>query len=235
MPPKRKSKVTKADDVPKDAPPAKRPRRRNVPASADNISEKIDALLASDAGEETFASSLGIDLGTSDGLYQLLVASLIFSARINMDIAASTAKLVIEKVPSLKDLKESTWDQRVEWLTEGKYTRYREKTATQLGELAEMLQEKGGSVEAIREAAGKDAQRERKTLKDFKGIGDVGVDIFLRDAQAVFDEVFPFAGKRDLASAKNAGLATTAKGLLEQVGGDKQKFLRLLTALIKHK
>ena len=44
-------------------------------------------------------------------------------------------------------LKKSSWEERTQVLTEGGYTRYREKTATALGELADLILEKYGKLD----------------------------------------------------------------------------------------
>ena len=46
----------------------------------------------------------------------------------------------------IETLKKSTWQERTEVLTKGGYTRYREKTATALGELAEFIEKEYGAL-----------------------------------------------------------------------------------------
>jgi len=61
-----------------------------------------------------------------------------------------------------------------------------------LGDLcSHLLDEYSGDLQRLRDAADRDPAAERKMLKAFKGLGDVGVDIFLREAQAVWDELIP--------------------------------------------
>lgn len=55
-----------------------------------------------------------------------------------------------------------------------------------------------------------------------KGVGEMGVNIFLREAQAAWEEVYPFADKRTLDMAKQRGLPSkSAKELAEQCGDDR--------------
>jgi hypothetical protein len=39
------------------------------------------------------------------------------------------------------------------------------------------------------------------TPEEFKGIGDAGADIFCREVQIVWDELYPFADRKALATA----------------------------------
>ena len=61
----------------------------------------------------------------------------------------------------------------------------------------------------------------------------VGVDIFFREAQLVWDEVSPFIDKRASESAEKLGLPTTAEELQKLVGGDKKKLAVLAAALVR--
>ena len=71
--------------------------------------------------------------------------AMLTSARISHDLATKSVKCLIEAgYHDLETLKKSSWEERTEVLTKGGYTRYREKTATGLGELAEFMSEKYG-------------------------------------------------------------------------------------------
>ena len=127
----------------------------------------------------------------------------------------------------------STWEQRVQALDEGGYVRYDERTATMLGETAGMLGDMySGDLRRLREAAGRDPDRERKLLDQFKGVGEVAVNIFFREAQLAWPELYPFADARTLASAKALGLPADPKKLAGLVRGRRQ-FVRLVAALIR--
>ena len=66
-----------------------------------------------------------------------------------------------------------------------------------------------------------------------QGFGDVAVNIFCREAQEVWEELFPFADDRSLKLAAEHGLPDQAAQLAELVGNDRHKFVRLLAALIR--
>ncbi|EPQ56250.1 hypothetical protein GLOTRDRAFT_39600, partial [Gloeophyllum trabeum ATCC 11539] len=101
-------------------------------------------------------------------------------------------------------MRDTTWEQRMEYLTEGGYTHYRERTATFLGEMSDRLLEKyGGDLNNLREAAQNNPSKERKLLKEFKArIGEVGVSIFLWDVQVVWEENYPHINGEALKAAQ---------------------------------
>ena len=113
-------------------------------------------------------------------------------------------------------LARSNWQQRVTALDEAKYVCYDERTSTMLGETAQMLK---GDLRNLREAAGRIPDRERKLLKEFKGIGEVGVDVFFREAQVARTELFPFADRKALEGARALGLPSDLSSLATLVPG----------------
>ena len=61
----------------------------------------------------------------------------------------------------------------------------------------------------------------------------MGVDIFFREAQLVWDEVHPFIDVRASQSAEKRGLPNSAAELLKLVKGDKKKLAMLAAALTR--
>jgi endonuclease III len=183
----------------------------------------------------TFAEELGIKVekGTPSPLSELLCASLLFSARIDASIASQAmANLRKRGWRTADKLAGSRWEERVEALNDAGYTRYQERTATMLGETAGALVEKyGGDLRRLRDAAERDPERERRLLKEFKGVADVGVDIFFREVQVAWDEVAPFADRRALDAARRLNLGKSAQGLTGLVEDD--EFPRLVAALVR--
>ena len=87
------------------------------------------------------------------------------------------------------------------------YARYDERTAAMLGDACELLLERyRGDLRRLRDEAGRDPRRERRLLKQVKGLGDVGVDIFFREAQVAWEELFPFVDRRAAQTARRLGL-----------------------------
>lgn len=184
----------------------------------------------------TYADELGIRLGrsTPSALFQLLCASALFSARIDARIATKAfANLRRRRWRSARSLADSTWEQRVDALNDAGYTRYQERTSTMLGDLAEHALERwGGDLRKLRDEAERDPRRERRLLKEMKGLGDVGVDIFFREAQVAWDELVPFADRRALDAARRLKLGGDAEAL-QKLAGDKRELTRLVAGLVR--
>jgi hypothetical protein len=126
----------------------------------------------------------------------------------------------------------ATWEQRTRALNQAGYARYDESTSRMLGDTAEMLIGKyRGDLRRLRDAAGHDPARERQLLKQCKGLGDVGADIFCREAQIAWDELFPFADRRALEVAGRLGLEDDAAKLAKHVSHE--NYPRLLAALVR--
>lgn len=183
----------------------------------------------------TFASELGIDVerNTPSPLFRLLCASLLFSTRISADIAVSAGGALADSGwTTAEKMADSTWEERVKTLNEAGYARYDERTSTMLGDTAETLLELyNGDLRNLREEAERDPGQERRLLKEFKGIGDVGVDIFFREVQVAWEELFPFADKKALQGAQKLGLNDEA-GALARLSGD-EAFSKLVAALVR--
>lgn len=80
---------------------------------------------------------------TPETVLSLLYLAMLTSARISHELAYRSLQCLIEAgYQDIETLKKSTWQERTEVLTKGGYRRYREKTATALGELAEFIEKK---------------------------------------------------------------------------------------------
>lgn len=184
----------------------------------------------------TFAEDLGIDATENEPapLFRLLISALLFSTRISHQVATRSARILFGRGWTTADaMAASSWEQRVRALDEGGYVRYDERTSTMLGETAQMLVDMyQGDLRRLREAAGRDPGRERKLLDQFKGVGEVAVNIFFREVQLAWPELYPFADQRTLASAKALGLPADARKLAGLVRG-RRRFVQLVAALIR--
>ncbi|MBY8342885.1 endonuclease [Streptomyces spinosirectus] len=157
----------------------------------------------------TFAEEAGITLrDTPQPLYRLLVLALLLSARIRGSVALATARALYEA--GLRDPRRmagASWQQRVDALGRGGYRRYDERTATQLGDGAELLTERwGGDLRRVRKEADGDTGRLRDLLEEVPGLGPAGADIFLREVQLVWPEVAPYLDRKALDGAARLGL-----------------------------
>lgn len=197
--------------------------------------EDLVARLLERSNGATFAEDLGVDLGRNEpmGLFLWLVAANLSSARISADQALRAARALKDAgLTTAQHMADATWKERVVILNRNGYARFDEKTSRFLQDMADhCLTEYDGDLRKLRAAAGEDPAEERRLLKAFKGIGDVGVDIFFREAQIAWEEVYPFADKRALKAAEELGLGKDAETLAGLV--PKQRFPALLAALLK--
>jgi endonuclease III len=168
---------------------------------------KADALLATHG--ETYAQEAGIKLrDTPQPLYQLLVLAHLLSARIRASVARDAARALFDDgMRDPKHMADATWQQRVDALGKGHYRRYDERTATQLGDGAELLLERyGGDLRELRDQAGGDVEECKRLLRELPGVGPAGADIFLREAQGVWPEAAPYFDAKALQGAERLGL-----------------------------
>lgn len=195
------------------------------------MSEKHKAVARTllDRHGTTYAAEAGITLRNAPGpLYQLLVLIQLLSARIKADIAVASARALFEaRMRDARRMAEADWQERVDALGRGGYRRYDERTATQLGEAAELvLREYRGDLRRMREAGDP-----RKLLRDIPGIGPSGVDIFLREVQGVWPESAPYFDRKALDGAERVGLPQSPGELGRLV--DRKDLPRLAAALVR--
>jgi hypothetical protein len=199
-----------------------------------NITSTVKVLLK--LYGRTFAEDLGIDAETNQPapLFCLLISALLFSTRISHNIASKSAHVLFERGWTTPErMAATTWEQRVQALDEGGYVRYDERTSTMLGETAQMLMDLyQGDLRKLRAAAKRDPVRERKLLDQFKGIGDVAVNIFFREVQLAWPEIFPFMDEKALAGANALGLPADSRKLAA-LTRSRQDFVRLVSALVR--
>ncbi|MEU5129698.1 endonuclease [Streptomyces mobaraensis] len=162
-----------------------------------------------DAHGRTYAEEAGIRLrDTPQPLYRLLVLACLLSARIRASVAVATARSLADA--GLKDprrMADASWQRRVDALGAGGYRRYDERTATQLGEGAELLLDRyGGDVRRMRVAADGDTGRLPEILQEIPGLGPAGAGIFLREVQGVWPELLPYLDDKALRGAARLGL-----------------------------
>ncbi|MDI5968862.1 endonuclease [Streptomyces sp. SL13] len=176
--------------------------------------EKVEVLLASHG--RTYAEDAGVRVrNTPQPLYQLLVLAHLLSARIKASVAGDAARaLFAAGMRDPRHMADATWQQRVDALGEGHYRRYDERTATQLGDGAELLLEQyGGDLRNLRDRAGEDVEEEKRLLREMPGVGPVGADIFLREAQGVWPEAAPYFDGKAVQGATRLGLPESPRAL----------------------
>ncbi|MGN9778484.1 hypothetical protein ACTMS0_22350 [Micromonospora sp. H33] len=107
--------------------------------------------------------------------------------------------------------------------------------ATTLGDLAQNVVDRyRGDLRRLRSAAHHDPARERALLTELPGVDDAVVDLFLREAQALWREVAPVADRRALAAARRLGLGRSADDLAGLAGsGESERLAWLVGALAR--
>lgn len=178
----------------------------------------------------TYAAEAGIRLADEPApLWQLLVLSLLLSARIGSAIAVAAARELFDagcRTP--RGTRDTPRRQRVAALGRGRYRRYDERTATQLGELADaVLDRYAGDLRRLHEESD-DVERD---LQQFKGIGPVGAAIFCREVQGTWTDLAPYVDDRAARGAGKLGLPTAPAELARLVSA--QDLPRLLAACVR--
>jgi len=178
----------------------------------------------------TWAEEAGIRLSDKPApLWQLLVLSLLLSARISSDIAVAAARELFRagyRTPAR--MHAASWQDRVDALGRGRYRRYDERTATMLGELAQaVLEDHHGDLRHLHD----DVDDLERSLQRFKGIGPAGSAIFCREVQGVWPDVAPYVDSLAKDGAERLGLPRSPDALARLVSSD--DLPRLVAACVR--
>lgn len=162
--------------------------------------------LLSEAGT-TYAQEAGIRLDDKPmPLFELLVLCMLASKPIDAGIAVRAAReLFAAKLRTPDAVLEADRKTMIEAFGRAGYARYDESSATRLTDIATAVREDyGGDLRRIAETH--DVAAVKKHLKEFKGIGDTGADIFLREVQDTWTWVRPYFDARATDMAEQLGL-----------------------------
>lgn len=182
----------------------------------------------------TFADECGIrGKNTPQPLFRLLCLSLLLATERNSTYGLQASVLLEEAGFNSPDaLAAADPEQVMSALSGAKYARRLEQHTDRLQSSARhLLDTYDGDLRGLREAAAGDLDEMRRLVEDFKGIGAVGVQIFLREVQALWPEVRPYADDRARAGAEALGLPTAATELAGLVHGD--DFARFVCGLVR--
>ncbi len=172
-----------------------------------NVKDTIKKLLSALCGK--FSQELGIDLskGKSTEIFKWFLASKLFGARIGTNIAIKTYR-EFERCGVLSPgrILETGWDGLVRILDDGGYARYDFSTATKLLEIMkDLMKYYDGDLNRLYQKA-RDEEELENLLKGLgKGIGDVTVNIFLRELRSVWKRANPFPSDLVILAARNLG------------------------------
>lgn len=184
---------------------------------------------------KSFAEEIGLEppFGPA-ALFRLLVMSLLMGARIRASVALK-ADLELNRHgwTTPRKMADAAWEERTLVLNRAGYARYDESTSRRLGQAAEVVLERyGGDLRRLRDRAERRPEEERRLLKEFSGIGEVSADIFCREVQGDWQELYPFADRKALEAAHELGLAGSAEELARLTSGP-QEFARLVSGLVR--
>jgi hypothetical protein len=171
-----------------------------------------------------YSSQLGIELskGRDEEIFKWFLASKLYAARISEDIATRTY-FEFEKRDLLthKKILKAGWDSLVKVLDDGGYVRYDFSTATKLLEITRDLETKyNGSLNRLHKESKDEREIERRLKGLGKGIGDVMVNIFLRELRDIWERANPEINDLTLLAAKRLGIISSAE--------EKERFLGVL-------
>ncbi len=173
----------------------------------------------------TFSRELGIDVASRDAqeLFKWFLAAILFGARISEALAVRTYReFEKQRLTTAKRVVACGWDGLVAVLDEGGYVRYDFKTASKLGEVGKaLLGQYRGDLNRLHETARDPRDLEAKLKALGKGIGDVTVEIFLREMRSTWE-------KADPPLSELAMLAAKERKLLPEQLVDRRRALALL-------
>jgi endonuclease III len=153
----------------------------------------------------SYSAELGLDLHRPEDRFKWFLASILFAKRISAEIAKKTYRqFEREGLTTPERILEAGWDRLVEVLDSGGYTRYDFSTATNLLKTMHKLKEYGG-LEELHNASKNSRDLEGK-LQEFKGVGPVCVNIFLRELRGIWEKADPEPSKIAIETGRKLGL-----------------------------
>jgi endonuclease III len=155
---------------------------------------------------QSYSEELGLDLTRPEDRFKWFLASVLFAKRISADIAKKTyRRFEEEELTTLERMLAAGWDRLVQVLDSGGYVRYDFSTASNLLKVMEELKEKYGDLEGLHMESRSPMDLERR-LKEFRGVGPVGVNIFLRELRGIWEKAKPKPSKMAIKASQRMDL-----------------------------
>jgi endonuclease III len=155
---------------------------------------------------QSYSDELGLDLTKPEDRFKWFLASVLFAKRISAETAKTTyLYFEQEELTSPDAILQAGWDRLVEVLDSGRYTRYDFSTARNLLGISKTLKEKYGDLERLHAESSSPSNLEN-CLQEFKGVGPVGVNIFLRELRGIWEKAKPAPSPMAVLTAKRIGL-----------------------------
>lgn len=182
-----------------------------------------------------FAEQYGFRVTNNpSSLFQILCLAVLLSRRGDFRRALGSAHaLYAQGWDSAARLARSLHADRVRVLRDSGQRRDVDALATTLGDLAQTVVDRyRGDLRRLRAVAHHDPARERALLTELPGVDATAVDLFLREAQALWREVAPVADRRALAAARKLGLGRSADDLAGLAGSGRSERLAWLVGAL---
>lgn len=187
----------------------------------------IRALISRLPGRFSLELGLSISSRRRKDLFLWFLAAILYGTRISGSIVARThAEFVRRGLTTPEQIVKTGWDGLVEALDAGGYARYDFKTATKLLEvMKQLIDQYGGDLETLHAAAcdARDVETRLKALG--KGIGDVTVQIFLRELRGIWPKAQPALSPLSILAAGDLALWPTAGGRHSRATVDRLRVL----------
>ncbi|ANI40160.1 hypothetical protein [Mycolicibacterium vaccae] len=186
-----------------------------------------------DAAGTTYAEEAGITLADKPmPLFELLVLCMLASKPIDAAVATRAARELFEAKLRIPDAVLGA-DRRTMIAAFGRagYARYDESSATRLADIATAVRDDyHGDLRQLAARCDQNVAAAKRLLKQFKGIGDTGADIFLREVQDVWTWARPYFDSRAVGAATKLGLPGDAD---ELAALGRSQCARLAAALVR--
>jgi endonuclease III len=164
----------------------------------------------------TYASEAGVRVSDKPmPLFQLLVLCMLASKPIDAAIAMRAGReLFSDGLRTPKAVLASDRRTMIRAFGRAHYVRYDESSASRLSDIAQrVVDEYSGDLREMALRSAQDIDAAKRMLKQFKGIGNTGADIYLREVQDVWTWVRPYFDSRAVRAAKALKLPTEPRKL----------------------
>jgi endonuclease III len=164
----------------------------------------------------TYAEQAGIHLRDKPmPLFELLTMCMLASKPIDAGIATQAARELFRcGLRTPQAVLGADRQTMIRAFGRAHYARYDESSATRMSAIAKAVRDEyGGDVRRLAAHSGHDTYAAKRLLMRFKGIGNTGADIYLREVQDIWPWVRPYFDDRARSAAADLGLPDTPAGL----------------------
>lgn len=188
--------------------------------------KKIDKIISYG---KTYSSQLGINLESKKEkeIFKWFLAAILFGKPIHENVAIKTINLFFDKkITSPNKILKTKWGGLVRILDKGSYVRYDYSTATKLLGIMRELNKKYKSLTNLYKKSKNNKDLEKRLL-EFKGIGPLTVNIFLRELRVIWPKAKPEVCEFVKIAARNLKID------LDKFNKKSKRFVKLECALLR--